>query len=152
MVVFRIAAARYIRDLSGEGARLYGGRWNKKGTAALYTAGNRALSAVEYLVHMDFPRVPKDTSIASLELPDNCVIDSAELDSLPPDWTVYPGPIELQDIGTAWLKSLSALALRVPSAVIRGDFNYVLNPVHPDMQNVKVLEVENFLYDPRLLK
>jgi len=152
MQVFRIAAARYIRDLSGEGARLYGGRWNRKGTQALYTAGNRALAAVEYLVHMDFPRVPKDTAVAVLELPPDCSLGAVEIDSLPPDWPAYPGPIELQDIGTEWLKGGAALALRVPSVVVRGEFNYVLNPVHPDMARVKVVSVENFLYDPRLLK
>lgn len=152
MTVYRIAAARYIRDLSGEGARLYGGRWNRKGAPALYTAGNRALAAVEYLVHMDLPRVPKDASIAALELPEGAAVEAIPPDSLPPDWTLYPGPIELQDIGTAWLRAGTALALKVPSAVIRGEFNYVLNPAHPDMAGVKALSFEDFLYDPRLLK
>lgn len=152
MRVFRISAARWIRDLSGEGARLYGGRWNRKGTPALYTAGNRALAAVEYLVHMDFPRVPKDTAIAALELPEGCAVEAVGIEALPPDWPTYPGPIELQDIGTRWLKGGASLALRVPSAVVRGEFNYVLNPVHPDMARVRLLDVEDFLYDPRLLK
>lgn len=151
MELFRIAGARHVRDLSGEGSRLYGGRWNRKGVPALYAAGNRALAAVEYLVHMDFPRVPKDAMLATIRFPDACRIEEMPESSLPPDWYSYPGPLELQEMGAAWLKACSSLALKLPSAVIRGESIYMLNPAHPDMARVKLVGVEDFPYDPRLL-
>ncbi len=150
MLLFRIAKKEYIRDLSGSGARLYGGRWNRKGVSIIYTSETRALSTLEYLVHVDFTNLPPGLSIAALKVPDE--LSPVEIDHLvlPENWRKWPPPGELADIGNEWALSGESLLLRVPSAVVDNEFNVLINATHPDIRSVTIINVEDYRVDERL--
>ena len=152
MKCFRIAKTQYIRSLDGVGASLYGGRWNRKGTYMVYAAENRSLAALEFLVNMSVPRVPPDTSLVEIELPDELIV-TLDSQRLPEDWRNSPAPEALADLGTEWAAVAGSLALRVPSAVIPQEFNVLINPNYPGFyQCVRVSDPESFNYDQRLFR
>lgn len=132
MVVYRIAKTKYIHDLSGIGARIYGGRWNNKGVPMIYTSESRALATVEYLVHVPLPIVPSDISIASLNMPDGMILREISISDLPANWRDFPAPPELAELGTQWALKNETLLLRVPSVVVEHEFNILINPSHPE--------------------
>jgi RES domain-containing protein len=152
MIVYRVAKTKYINDLSGSGARLYGGRWNHKGVGIIYASETRALATVEYLVHVPLAIVPDDLSIASIEVPDDVTAREILISELPGNWRSFPPPIELAELGTGWALSNETLLLRVPSAVVAHEFNILINPLHPDMKSAVVSYIENYKFDNRLLK
>lgn len=152
MQVYRLAKANHVRDLSGSGARIAGGRWNLKGAAVLYTAESRALATVEYLVHVPIAIVPKNLRMATLDVPDAAPKTAVATSDLPPDWNRYPPPPELARIGTDWIFRNAHLLLFVPSAVVPGERNVLINPSHPDMKHVKIVNVEAYQFDGRLLQ
>ena len=106
MEVFRIARQPYIDDLSGTGGKLYGGRWNHKGTSIIHTSESRALAVVEFLVHVPMPIVPTDICIATIEIPDSITPEEVTVDSLPSNWRDFPAPPELY---TVWSTSIFPL-------------------------------------------
>ena len=152
MRVYRIGKTRHIRDLSGAGARMYGGRWNKKGVGILYTSANRALATVEYLVHVPLSLVPNDLDIATIQIPDHINLREVSISDLPANWRNYPAPPELAELGTQWALSTETLVLRVPSAVVEGEFNILINPLHPDMMHVTISDVAAYQFDERLVR
>lgn len=152
MKVYRIAKNQYIRDLSGEGARLYGGRWNRPGQRVLYTAQSRALAVLECLVHLPLHFLPKDMSIAEIELPPDAVLQSLNLADLGADWNAFPPPGFLTDITGKWLSEGIYPGLIVPSAVVSGDYNCLINPLHPQFEQIKIVKITAFTFDSRLLK
>ena len=151
MEVFRLSTAKYANDLSGTGAKLHGGRWNQKGEAVLYTSGSRALALVEVLVHLTNAFLPLNYQLISIYIPDNSIIELSTK-SLPDDWKSIEPSDSTKKIATKWLINNEYLALRVPSVVVEGEFNYLINPLHSDFQQIKVLKIENFSFDDRLLK
>jgi RES domain-containing protein len=151
MLLFRIAKKEHIRDLSGIGARLYGGRWNHKGVSVIYTSETRALSTLEYLVHVDFTNYPTDLAIASLKVPDGVIPAEIAPSALPTDWRNFPPPETLADIGTQWARSRQSLMLRVPSAVVDSEFNILINAAHPDIRLIDIINIDDYSFDPRLL-
>lgn len=152
MLVYRIAKKDGVRDLTGTGAKLYGGRWNHRGTAVVYTSETRALATVEFLVHVPLSNVPRGLMIATIEIPDSIASEDAPRASLPRGWRDYPPPREAADLGTRWAKSGKSLLLRVPSAVVEQEYNILLNPLHSDMKKVKLQRVEKFEFDKRLMR
>ena len=152
MIVYRIAKTRHISDLSGIGARLYGGRWNNKGIGIVYTSENRSLATVEYLVHVPISIIPGDLSIASIQIPNLIKPKDVLPSDLPNNWRDYPPPPELAEIGTKWALSNETLLLRVPSAIVENEFNILINPQHPDMKRISILQFEKFTFDKRLLQ
>ena len=150
MLVFRLAQSAHIRDLTGAGARLYGGRWNHRGTAVIYASETRSLATLEYLVHVPLPHMPADLSIASLEIPDDVPFEEVNPSDLPQDWRRFPAPSELAGWGTAWARSCRGLLLRVPSAVVDHECNVLLNPSHPDVSRVAIADVKLYSLDERL--
>ena len=153
MQVYRIAARQYAADLSGEGARLYGGRWNLPGSSVLYTAESLPLAILEILAN-----VPTDflgTSLfcrVAIYLPDDASIDTITVADLPSDWCSYPAPVTLADIGRQWLTKGDTLGLRVPSVLAGGEgWNLLLNPRHPAFNQVQVADIAPFQFDTRLL-
>jgi RES domain-containing protein len=148
MNVYRIARSLYAEDLSGTGARMVGGRWNTKGIALLYTAESRALAAMELAVRVDFSRKPKDLVMITIGMPDEAEI--AEPNTLPEDWYQYPHRALTRQIGDAFVMEGKALALKVPSAIVKGDFNFLINPQHPDFKHVHILHMTSFDFDERL--
>ena len=152
MRVYRLAKAKHTHDLSGDGARIAGGRWNEKGTAVVYASQSRALATVEYLVHVPIAVRPKDVNIATLEIPDSVPQATIDVSDLPRNWEDYPAPPELAKTGTDWVMAITKLVLFVPSAVVRGEHNVLINPAHADMKHVRILDSEVYEFDPRLIR
>jgi RES domain-containing protein len=152
MLVYRIAKKDVIKDLTGTGAKLFGGRWNQRGTAVIYTSETRALATVEYLVHLSLSNVPRGLMIATIEIPDSIVPEDVPRGSLPRGWRDYPPPREVAELGTRWAKSNKALLLRVPSAVVEKEYNILVNPLHSEMPRVVLRDVEAFEFDKRLVR
>jgi len=153
MIVYRIAKTKHIHDLSGSGARVYGGRWNDKGIAIIYTSESRALATVEYLVHVPLSIVPSHISIASIKIPDGVTPKEISISDLPASWRDYPPPSELARLGTHWALTNDTLLLRVPSAVVGQEFNILINPSHRDMRHVTISHhIEEYKFDVRLLR
>lgn len=152
MRVYRIAQDKYAQDLSGEGARLYGGRWNRKGTSMLYTASNSSLAMLEKLVHIPVYVFPKDLKITVLELPDTMTIGRISLEDLPEDWMHRSEHPNVLDMGDQFVTQATFLCLRVPSAINPIDDNILVNPKHPDFSKVKILDELPIRFDKRLLK
>lgn len=150
MVVFRVARKSFVKDLSGEGARLYGGRWNPKGVSVVYASESRALAVLEYYVHADPAFLPIDLALASILIPDGASRKELRIEDLPRDWRGYPAPVELARVGGEWAKAREALLLFVPSAVVPRERNVLLNSSHPAMSDVSVVDVEDYFFDARL--
>ena len=150
--LFRISKSQYISDLSGVGARLYGGRWNHAGDAVVYSSGSRALAALEFLVHLPMALAPDNLSIVEINIEKNVKRESLAKSLLPHHWRDYPAPDQLATLGSQWIKSTSSLLLDVPSPVVDKEVNTLINPLHPDMKFVKLSTIEAFLFDPRLFE
>jgi RES domain-containing protein len=152
MIVYRLSKQAYINDLSGYGAEKTGGRWNSKGIPVLYTAASRALAMVEIAVHVPLGIIPVDYYIAVIETPDKASIPRVEVADLPANWNKNPFTKTTQLIGDDFIKSNKHLMVQVPSATVPGDFNYLINPRHPDFKNVRIKSVDTFEFDLRLFK
>lgn len=152
MIVYRIAKTGHIYDLTGAGARLYGGRWNHKGIGMIYASENRSLASLEFLVHVAHAILPTDLSITAIKIPDSIISKEISIAELPDNWNQYPPPLKLADIGTRWALSNVTLLLRVPSVVVPHEFNILINPSHPDMNQISISKVEKFKFDDRLLR
>ena len=150
LTVWRVVTERYASTaFSGEGARLYGGRWNPKGVAMVYTAQTQSLALLEMLVQ-DSPLRARYVMIPA-RFPQRLVerIDPARL---PADWREISARGELQQIGNTWSQMRTSAVLAVPSAVVPAETNYLLNPDHPDFVDVEIGAREEWLTDPRLLR
>jgi len=152
MFLYRISKRAHIKGLSGNGARLYGGRWNHRGVPLVYASESRSLATVEFLVHVSLPNAPGDLSMATLEVPDNIAPKKLAPSSLPKNWRDSPAPIELADLGTQWARSNTSLLLRAPSAVVEYEYNILINPLHEDSSRVKLVKVVPFKLDERLMR
>ena len=154
MLVHRIVSESYAADLSGEGARLFGGRWNPSGIPVLYTSESVALATLEVLVN-----VPPDFlclgmfSLVTIFIPDDLTCQTLEVSMLPVDWRVYPAPPELAERGLRWVEERKYPVLKVPSVVVGGDgWNYLINPRHSDHHRVMIESCTRFSFDTRLLR
>jgi len=150
MVVYRISRRKFIRDLSGLGAKVHGGRWNPKGVSLVYTSESTALALLEYYVHADSAFLPTDVAIASIHMPDDVSRKEILIGDLPPDWRTYPAPVQLSRIGEGWAKSGESLLLFIPSVVVPKERNVLINPGHPLMKDVSIIDVEDYSFDERL--
>ncbi len=149
MIVYRIGESRYASDLTGEGARLFGARWNHIGTACLYTAESRALAVLEYTVNVNIAVIPRALSMATFEIPDTGIQVLAQAD-LPGNWKESPAPASTKDFGTSLLQAAATPIIKIPSTVIPEEFNYLLNPSHAGSRDFRLLEVRDFVYDVRI--
>ncbi len=152
MKVFRIAKTQNINDLSGTGARIYGGRWNHKGTGIIYTSESISLATVEYLVHVPLSIAPTNLSLMTLQIPDEVTPKEIIMADLPDNWREYPAPSKLAESGSNWARANESLLFRVPSVVVEYEYNILINPFHPDMKHVTILQVENYKADKRLFR
>ena len=148
--LYRICSSEYIRDISGTGARIYGGRWNHTGYPVVYSSGSRSLAVLEFLVHVPMAFAPDNLSITEINIIENVKRESINHKQLPLNWRGYPAPEHLADIGTRWIKSQSALLLDIPSSVVDKEMNTLINPLHPDIKYVNVAKVEEFHFASRL--
>lgn len=148
--VYRIAAQRHARDLSGGGAAKYGGRWNSKGSYVLYTANTASLAMLEWLAHARDRDMDIDYYIIALELPDAPIL-KPEVDKLPDNWMATPPLATVQAFGNTLLNDGKWLGIEVPSVVMPIETNIVLNVHHPSFSGVKILSVSLLEPDARLL-
>lgn len=152
MRLFRIAKTGHIGDLTGEGARLYGNRWNQKGIPVIYTSESLSLAALEYLVHMPLVLAPRNLRYRSFDVPDDVKITKLGAKSLRAEWDVMPFREETVRIGSAWALAGKTLMLRVPSVMVPGEHNFLINPLHADFRKVKAGRPRPFSFDERLLR
>lgn len=146
MELFRITRSEFKDDLTGEGAFKYGGRWNSPGSRMVYTSSRRSLAMLEILVHWHRPIPPPDYVVVVLFIPDALV--GKNLLYTIPDWRQEQHWSRQE--GDSWLRDRTSLLLRVPSVVVPAESNFLLNPLHPDANSVKVVDVEPFSFDKRL--
>jgi RES domain-containing protein len=145
VIVYRLHSSKYQPN-DGFGASIFGGRWNSIGRKAIYTAGSRALAVLEILVH--YAVLPGDFVMTPVEIP-----AEVEIRELRPSYlasSVTPGEIDIgssQALGDHLLNTFAVL--RVPSVVIPEEYNYVINPEHPNIRFIKFLPPVLFRFDPR---
>lgn len=150
MQLWRLVKTRYAATaFDGEGARIYGGRWNSPGMRVAYASSNSALAVLEVLVHMTAGGVLPGYSLIRARVPDQFV-EELPASELPRSWRAFPVPPEVQAIGDAWVRSSRALALMVPSAIVDGSSNVLINPDHATFSRLVVESVQPFGFDPRL--
>jgi RES domain-containing protein len=151
MFVYRISQTRYANSLSAPGIAA---RWNSSGQRIVYTGGSLALSCLEILVHKNGASLASgDFSVSIIRLDDSLIIHeitSGELQSLHGQWHQIINYPVTQDIGDKWLRDGQSVILKVPSAIIDLEFNYLINPVHPDFSKLEIASVYKFTFDPRL--
>jgi RES domain-containing protein len=150
MILYRIANCNYVDDLSGTGARLYGGRWNSEGKAALYMASSRALAVLEVLVHLPPLMIPDNYCLVEIDVPDED-FKKITIEQLPPNWADISPPNGLRQIGDQFLKDKKHLLMRMPSSIVPMEYNFMLNAQHPAAKNVKIIKQSPFNFDERLV-
>ncbi|MEO6251704.1 MAG: RES family NAD+ phosphorylase [Ferruginibacter sp.] len=150
MIVYRLAIEPFKEDLSGTGSKLYGGRWNVPGVAAIYTAENISLAVLEILVNADKNNIPPAYYLLKLNVPDNLPVKVITTAGLKEKW--YSDFEYAQYIGSRFLESGKEAILKVPSAIIREEYNFLLNPDHTDFKKISIKESIPFDLDIRLVK
>jgi RES domain-containing protein len=149
---WRIVKARYAKSaFSGEGARRAGGRWNSPGFPLVYLAGSTSLAILEMLVHLDSDALIERYVLYETTFDDSLAthIDPA---SLPKNWQRVPSPPGVKRIGDMWIRNASSVVLRVPSAIVPIEWNYLVNPAHPNFSKVTIGPKKAIRFDPRLSK
>jgi RES domain-containing protein len=150
MKVFRLCRSKFANDLSGKGAEKSGGRWNSKGTAMLYTSQSVALCTVELAVHTPLGNIPSDYTLITLEIPESIIASEITTGDLPPDWKTLPHANSTQLMGDEFVRSGKNAMLKVPSVVVPGEYNFLINPSHPDSKGIVIEFAESFEFDGRL--
>ncbi|KAB2645760.1 MAG: RES family NAD+ phosphorylase [Verrucomicrobia bacterium] len=134
---------------SGEGAAKTGGRWNSRGVAVIYTSSTKSLAALESLVHLNPPVLFKYVAIR-IEF-DDALLEIMPARNLPADCRAEPPPPSSKAVGDGWVWAARSAVLALPSVLISGEPNYLLNPAHPDFKKISIGKPEPFAFDPRLL-
>lgn len=146
---FRLCKRKFAAGaFSGEGARLEGGRWNDKGTRLVYCSSSISLAMLEVLVNT--PELPQEMVSLELTLPDSVAVESWTPKDLPSNWTSFPSPAALKARGSEWVGSGRTVALWVPSAVVPGETNLLINPQHPDWVRCKLGAPKRISFETRL--
>jgi RES domain-containing protein len=149
--VWRICNAKWAETaFDGQGAKIYGGRWNPIGTAVVYTSSSLALATLELLVHLGVKASPKAHVAIAADIPEIIAIEQVDKSDLPSDWRKDPPPSTLANIGQEWVSKSKSAVLQIPSAVIDEEWNYLLNPQHPDFAQIIIGTVKDFQFDSRL--
>lgn len=149
MMVYRIAAPKRADDLSGTGAKLYGGRWNSPGRPVLYTAQNISLAMLEKLVHTPRSNLKLPFTVACIKVPENLACTSIGPSQLQADWRGFPFRAGTVALGDQWLEDGNAPMLKVPSAINPYECNFLLNPLHPGCKDLKITEARALSFDLR---
>ena len=150
MEVFRISKESYATSLSASGRA---NRWNTKGQQVIYTGSSRSLSSLELIVHRGAVQSTVRYKVMVISIADDdYLIRQIQRNDLPPNWRSLAGYPTLQGIGLAWYNSQESLILKVPSAIIVYEYNYIINTEHPDFsRNVQIVRTEDYFWDSRLL-
>ncbi|MCB8994156.1 MAG: RES family NAD+ phosphorylase [Bacteroidales bacterium] len=152
MKVFRVEREKYlINTLSGIGASMTNGyRWNSLNTRLVYTSESRALATLEVSVHLDLSEdLPRDRYFVEIEMPDDIKILEVKIEDLPEDWDSNPPTLTTQTIGDDFVFDNESAILKVPSSIVPQEFNYLINPNHPDAKRIIVISKTQMTFDPR---
>ncbi|MBK9730456.1 MAG: RES family NAD+ phosphorylase [Chitinophagaceae bacterium] len=147
MEVFRITLKKHSRKLTASGNAA---RWNSKGNEVIYTAASRALSSLESIVHRSGEGLDENFRMMVIAIPDAVKIDVITLAELPDHWWEASQYRACRNIGDQWLAKGNTAVLKVPSAIILHEYNYLINPVHPHFKKIKLKRTEAFRFDPRI--
>ena len=148
---WRIVKTKYLNEaFDGEGARLYGGRWNSPGNRAVYVAEHASQAILEVLVHLESSSALSAYSLVKVEF-DESLIEELANEELPPNWRRSPPPLEVQSIGDRWIDEARSVVLKVPSAVLPIESAYLFNPRHPEFESIRISAPMPFSFDKRLL-
>jgi RES domain-containing protein len=145
MLVYRIERQKYLQEvLSGRGAALsYGNRWNSINTHMVYTSGSRSLAMLEVLTRVDlFSDLPEDRLIVTIEIQEAITIGQLDVQTLPANWNSFPPSKLTQTIGDDFIRNAAYPILQVPSSLVKGEFNFLINPFHPAIVHITVVESE----------
>jgi RES domain-containing protein len=153
IIVYRIVDKRLVDEaFSGNGAKEFPGRWNHKGTRVIYASESLSLAALELFVHLRDDGRGKQYVWISAKIPSGIHIESVNKPSLPSNWANDPPNSSTRNIGDAWVQELRSAVLKIPSVVTTGEYNYMLNPTHPDFSKIKINTPVPYLYDSRMWK
>jgi len=148
---WRIIKTKYLKEaFDGEGARLYGGRWNSPGNRAVYAAAHASLAVLEVLVHLE-SSIPLPTYSLVQVTFNEAHLEELGVDGLPPNWRSSPPPVEVQSLGDHWIEEERSAILKIPSAVLPIESVYLMNPRHPDFESIRIYDPIPFSFDKRLL-
>jgi RES domain-containing protein len=152
LTAWRICKKQHaVSAFNGEGAYLFGGRWNSPGVSVVYVASTRSLAVLEMAVHLDRTTLLASFVLISCEF-DERLVTTLDRRDLPTLWRSDPPPTELAAIGDAWVKQALSAVLAVPSAIIEEEANFLLNPAHPDFSKITIGDRQDFVFDLRLIK
>lgn len=151
MLVYRIGKEQFSKDLSGEGAKLFGGRWNRIGIPCIYTSQSRALALLEYTVNVGVDFIPPSLCFTVFEIEDS-LIEAFTFEQIPTNWKSVPTSSTTKNFGSDKLQNSSYPILRFPSVVIPSEFNYILNPKFLDKNFLKIISIEPYEFDFRIKK
>ena len=146
-----VRARRAATAFTGEGARLYGGRWSSPGARVVYVSEHQSTAALETLVHALPTAINERYRAFQLEWPDE-LTETLAIRKLPPHWRASPASAETMRIGDIWVQEQRSAVLAVPSAITPADTNFLLNPEHPDFRRISIAAPADFEFDPRLLR
>jgi len=145
-----VRAARANSAFSGEGARVYGGRWNSRGTAVVYVSEHESLAALELFVHLT-PLSVNDRYLSFRLDWEDKLTEYFPVKNLPRDWNAEPPTFETMQIGDGWVRAGKSVALAVPSVLSTSEMNFLLNPKHSDFKKIKISKPVEYRFDSRLL-
>ena len=152
MRVWRLVRPNFAPDAySGEGGLHAAGRWTPKGVRVVYTSGSLALAVLEVLVHLEIRHFPDEMRAVPADVPDGLRVRTLTARDLPRAWETIPAPSKLQEFGAQWIKSADSAILKVPSAVVPLEWNYLLNPAHREFRRIKLGRPQRFKFDERLI-
>ncbi len=147
---FRIVKQRLASDaFTGDGVRLYGGRWNRPGRAVVYTSASTSLAMLEMLVHLDARDLLRSYVLVEVEF-DDSLVTALDIQALPRDWRSSPAMPEVQQLGDDWLASMRSVVLQVPSVIVPRESNYLLNPHHSQFVQLTISKSQPIAFDHRL--
>ena len=146
MIVYRITKEEFSRELKASG---YPARWNYKGTYIIYTAESRSLACLENLVHRSGEGGNNLYKVMLIQIPDNVKIEVIETGQLKKDWQKIENYSYCQALAANWIAGLKTAILKVPSVLIKNEFNYLINPAHADFKKIKLTATEDFIFDAR---
>ena len=147
MIVYRITTEKWSKSLGASG---YAARWNAKGSFIIYTAESRSLACLENMVHRSGEGDTALYKVMLIEIPDKVEITKITTGTLKKNWYAIENYPYCQAIGAKWLTDLKTAVLQVPSAVIKKESNYLINPNHPNFKKIKLKTTEGFDFDPRV--
>ena len=150
---WRLVKTKHVASaFDGEGARLFGGRWNARGTPVVYLSASLSMAALELFVHLTAADTRLHFSAIPIDIPEKLVIEELSIPGLPEEWRSEPPPDACKALGSDWVEAGKTALLKVPSVIVPDEFNYVLNPKHADFARLKVGKAEPFGFDSRMWK